>query len=321
MTPTYNLTTFHEMAPPAVMMLVLLALQFVAVLSFHKHEDDFGHQLNSEHNMNVLLGEKDTEELKKLSPEEQRKRMMEIVKKIDKNGDNYLSVEEIALWIQHVYRKYALDDAAERFAEFDTDKDGIVSWEEYNVAAHDQLFSLDESTILGDPEQESLQHLHLKERRRFNFADQDGTPGLNVTEFLAFTHPSEVDYMADFAIEDVLSDYDLDQDGLINLKEFIGDLRREEDAPSQWEVEETVRFKDLYDQDKDGKLNREEQLRWIAPNSYGAAQEEALHLIREMDQDEDGRISEAEVLKNPDTFMNSEVTDYGRHLHLSHDEL
>lgn len=51
-------------------------------------------------------------------------------------------------------------------------------------------------------------------------------------------------------------------------------LSFKEDAPSQWEVEETVRFKDLYDQDKDGKLNREEQLRWIAPNSYGAAQEE-----------------------------------------------
>lgn len=35
-----------------------------------------------------------------------------------------------------------------------------------------------------------------------------------------------------------------------------------------------MRFKDLYDQDKDGKLNREEQLRWVAPNSYGSAREE-----------------------------------------------
>lgn len=47
-----------------------------------------------------------------------------------------------------------------------------------------------------------------------------------------------------------------------------------EDSPSQWEIEETVRFKDLYDQDKDGKLDREEQLRWVAPNSYGSAREE-----------------------------------------------
>lgn len=115
----------------------------------------------------------------------------------------------------------------------------------------------------------------------------------------------------DFAIEDVLNEYDSDKDGLISLSEFIGDVRGdgkitdvilktqndlfvisclrnayfavfnilyllliEEDTPSQWEIEETVRFKDLYDQDKDGKLNREEQLRWIAPNSYGSAREE-----------------------------------------------
>lgn len=113
-----------------------------------------------------------------------------------------------------------------------------------------------------------------------------------------------------------------------------------------------MRFKDLYDQDNDGKLNREEQLRWIAPNSYGSAREEvrldcsnacpdfvdiidemntiflnllschqqALHLLKEMDHDGDGQISEAEVLKNQETFMNSEVTDYGRQLHVLHDE-
>ncbi|KAM7396717.1 hypothetical protein PAMP_019738 [Pampus punctatissimus] len=221
----------------------------------------------------------DTEELKKLSPAEQRKKMMEIVKKIDTNADNLLSAEEITLWIQHVYRKYALDDAEERFPEFDTDSDGVVTWQEYNMVTHGQLISFDESTTLEDPEQESLRHLHLKERKRFDVADLDGTPGLNVTEFLAFTHPSEVDHMADFAIEDVLSEYDADKDGFISLSEFIGDVRGDEDTPSQWEIEETVRFKDLYDQDKDGKLNREEQLRWVAPNSYGSAREEGVDFI------------------------------------------
>lgn len=110
----------------------------------------------------------------------------------------------------------------------------------------------------------------------------------------------------------MLAEYDTDKDGFISLSEFIGDVRGEgkvteipfnqwmiclvwvssavpishplisvhtffwlsEDSPSQWEIEETVRFKDLYDQDKDGKLNREEQLRWVAPNSYGSAREE-----------------------------------------------
>lgn len=40
-----------------------------------------------------------------------------------------------------------------------------------------------------------------------------------------------------------------------------------------------------------------------------------------MDGDGDGQISEAEVLKDQDTFIDSEVTDYGRQLHVSHDEL
>jgi len=48
---------------------------------------------------------------------------------------------------------------------------------------------------------------------------------------------------------------------------------------------------------------------------------QAIHLIKEMDQDGDERLSEAEILKNQDTFMNSEVTDYGRQLHVPHDEL
>ncbi|KAA8590109.1 hypothetical protein FQN60_014043, partial [Etheostoma spectabile] len=281
-------------------LLVLLILQFGFGQSAHKHLQ----QHNPEHDMNILLGDEvDTGEIKKLSPAEQRKKMMEIVKRIDTNADHLLSAEEVTLWIQQVYRKYALDDAKERFPEFDTDKDGVVTWEEYNMVAHDQLISFDDSAVLEDPEQESLRHLHLKERRRFDFADVDGTPGLNVTEFLAFTHPSEVDHMADFAIEDVLSEYDTDKDGLISLNEFIGDVRGDEESPSQWEIEETVRFKDLYDQDQDGKLNRDEQLRW------------ALHLIKEMDHDGDRQISEAEVLKNQETFMNSEVTDYGRQLH------
>ncbi|KAI7802728.1 reticulocalbin-2 [Triplophysa rosa] len=277
---------------------------------------------NHEHNANAFLGSEDNNEIRKLSPTEQRNILLEIVEKIDTDSDIYLSPEEITLWIQRVYRSYALHDAEERFPEFDFNSDGLVSWDEYNAVTHGHTVKVDEDAVLEDAEEESLRFLHAKEKRRFDYADMDGSGGLNLTEFLAFTHPSEVDHMADFAIEDVLSEYDLDKDGFISLSEFIGDLRaNEQDEPSQWEVEEVVRFKDLYDQDKDGKLNRDEQLRWVAPNSYGTAREEAIHLIQEMDQDGDERLSVTEILKKQDTFMHSEVTDYGRQLHVPHDEL
>ncbi|XP_062403076.1 reticulocalbin-2 [Sardina pilchardus] len=304
--------------------LALCALHYVCGEHTHKvfHEDHYvDGKHNPEHDMNAFLGNEDKEEIKKLSPSEQKKRLGEIIKKIDADSNTYLSAEEITVWIQRVYGKYALDDIKQRFPDFDANRDGIVSWDEYNIVMHDHLVVVDENTILEDPEEESLRYLHLKDWRRFDFADMDGTPGLNLTEFLAFTHPSEVDYMADFAIEDVLVEYDADQDGFISLKEFIGDISPDGGDITQWEIEETVRFKDLYDQDGDGKLNKEEQLLWVAPNSYGSARQEAIHLIKEMDGDGDGRLSESEILQNQDTFINSEVTDYGRQLHTTHDEL
>ncbi|XP_054889999.1 reticulocalbin-2 isoform X2 [Poeciliopsis prolifica] len=258
--------------------LFLLMLQFsVGQLGSPEHilEDHYiGEQHNPDHDMAVLLGEESAGEMKELSPTEQRKKMMAVVEKIDANEDNLLSAEEITLWIQQVYKQYALEDARERFTQFDTNIDDVVTWEEYSSLAHEELVTFDDDTILEDPEQESLRQLLLKEKRRFYFADMDGTPGLNVTEFLAFSHTFEVDYMADFAIEDVLNEYDADKDGFITLTEFIGNVRNEGESPTHWEIEESVRFKDLYDQDQNGKLDRDEQLRWVAPNSYGSAREE-----------------------------------------------
>nr|XP_023666918.1 reticulocalbin-2 [Paramormyrops kingsleyae] len=305
--------------------IVCITLVLLAMCWAHKarHEDHhFREEHSQEHDVNVLLGKEKKEEVTKLSPAEQRKKLVEIVKKIDTNSDMRLSADEVTLWIQKVYRQYALEDAEERFPEFDTNGDGLISWDVYNRFVHDNPIDFDERKIPEDPEEESLRFLHLKEKKRFDHADSDGIPGLNLTEFLAFTHPSEVDHMADYTIEDVLHEYDKDRNGLISLEEFLGDIRTNaDDKPSQWEVDETVRFKELYDQDKDGQLNREEQLRWVAPNSYVSAREEAVHLIKEMDQNGDEMLSQTEILDNQQTFMNSEVTDYGRQLHMAHDEL
>lgn len=73
----------------------------------------------------------------------------------------FVPTEELTLWIQHVYRTYALDDAKERFPEFDTDRDGFVTWEEYNQVAHNQLISFDDTGVLDDPEQESLRYASI----------------------------------------------------------------------------------------------------------------------------------------------------------------
>ena len=50
------------------------------------------------------------------------------------------------------------------------------------------------------------------------------------------------------------------------------------------------------------------------------AQEEARHLMQAADDNKDGKLSEEEIVKNHETFVGSEATDYGRALPI-HEEL
>lgn len=42
---------------------------------------------------------------------------------------------------------------------------------------------------------QTLFKLHLKDKKRFEKANRDGTSGLNLSEFIAFEHPEEAEYM------------------------------------------------------------------------------------------------------------------------------
>lgn len=118
-----------QMLPTAL--LLLLVLRFGFGQSSHKHQDEdhyFGQQHNPEHDMNVLFGDEvcrqqlqwihqllfswilhsrplyfifihlqDTEEIKNLSPAQQKIKIMEIIKKIDTNADKLLNAGKVRL--------------------------------------------------------------------------------------------------------------------------------------------------------------------------------------------------------------------------------
>uniref|UniRef100_A0A8C6BCN1 Reticulocalbin 2 n=1 Tax=Monodon monoceros TaxID=40151 RepID=A0A8C6BCN1_MONMO len=168
--------------------------------------------------------------------------------------------------------------------------------------------------------------LHLKDKKRFEKANQDSGPGLNLEEFIAFEHPEEVDYMTEFVIQEALEEHDKNGDGFVSLEEFLGDYRQDPTANEdpEWILVEKDRFLNDYDKDADGRLDPQELLSWVVPNNQGIAQEEALHLIDEVDLNSDRKLSEAEILENQDLFLTSEATDYGRQLqdeYFYHDEL
>ncbi|XP_075461145.1 reticulocalbin-2 isoform X2 [Ascaphus truei] len=309
-----------------------LCLMFCAAHKHHSHQlDSEDHYENGEHNEDYdreafLGGEEGAEEFTNLSPDEQMKRLKSIINKIDTNSDGYLTEEELSSWIQQSFKHYTLEETKQQFVEYDKDGNGIVSWDEYNIHMYDRVIEYDENTILEDEEEESFRLIHLKDKKRFDHADRDGVLGLNLTEFTDFEHPEEADYMSDYVIEGALEEHDKDGDGFVSLEEYLGDYTKDPGANEdpEWLVVEKDRFSNDYDKDGDGKLGPQELLSWIVPNNQGIAQEEAIHLIEEIDQNGDNRLSKAEILENQDLFLTSEATDYGRQLqdeHFYHDEL
>ncbi|KAJ1144129.1 hypothetical protein NDU88_010431 [Pleurodeles waltl] len=298
----------------------------------HSHSPDSEeHYMDGDHNTKYdreafLGGEEDAEEFTKLNPDEQIRRLKGVIKKIDLDGDGFLTEAEISYWIQKSFKHYKDEDAKQQFIEYNRDGDGVVTWEEYNIQMYDRFIDFDENIALDDYEEESFRQIHLKDKKRFEHADRDGVPGLNVTEFTDFEHPEETEHMTDFVIDGALEEHDKDGDGFVSLEEFLGDYRRDPEAKEdpEWILVEKDRFVNDYDKDGDGQLNPEELLSWIVPNNEGIAQEEAVHVIEEIDMDEDNRLTEAEIIENLDLFLTSEATDFGRQLHdehFYHDEL
>nr|XP_008538868.1 PREDICTED: reticulocalbin-2 [Equus przewalskii] len=273
----------------------------------------------------LLGGQEEVDEYVKLTPEEQHRRLKSIIKKIDLDSDGFLTESELSSWIQMSFKHYAMQEAKQQFVEYDKNSDGSVSWDEYNIQMYDRVIDFDENTALDDAEEESFRQLHLKDKKRFEKANQDSSPGLNLEEFIAFEHPEEVDYMTEFVIQEALEEHDKNGDGFVSLEEFLGDYRRDPtNEDPEWILVEKDRFLNDYDKDSDGRLDPQELLSWVVPNNQGIAQEEALHLIDEMDLNSDRKLSEAEILENQDLFLTSEATDYGRQLHdeyFYHDEL
>ncbi|XP_073512838.1 reticulocalbin-2 isoform X2 [Phyllobates terribilis] len=313
---------------------LLVVSVFLTLSASHLHVSpnypDDDHYENGEHNMDYdkkmfLGGEEEADDFAELSPEEQLKRLKSIIRRIDIDANGYLTAEELSLWIQKSFKHYILEDTKEQFAEVDLDEDGTVTWEEYNIHMYDRIIDYSEDTILEDDEEESFRLIHMKDKKRFERADQDNNSGLNLHEFTDFEHPEETDYMLEFVIDGALEEHDKDGDGFVSLDEYLGEYSQDPATEDpQWIIIERDRFENDYDKDGDGKLDPTELLSWIVPNNFGVSEEEANHLIESIDNDGDGRLSEVEILQNRDIFLTSEATDYGRQLqdeHFYHDEL
>ncbi|KAM8821499.1 calumenin isoform 1-T1 [Eudromia elegans] len=283
-----------------------------AQLSDKVHDDaqsfDYDHD--------AFLGADEAKTFDQLTPEESKERLGVIVDKIDTDKDGFVTEGELKAWIKKAQKKYVYDSVERQWQDFDMNRDGRVSWDEYRNVTY--------GTYLDDPDPDdgfNYKQMMVRDERRFKAADRDGDLAATKEEFTAFLHPEEYDYMKGIVVQETMEDIDKNGDGFIDLEEYIGDMYSQDGDTEEpeWVKTEREQFVEFRDKNRDGRMDQEETKDWILPTDYDHAEAEARHLVYESDQDKDGKLTKEEIVAKHDLFVGSQATDFGEAL-VRHDE-
>uniref|UniRef100_A0A8D0EMB7 Reticulocalbin-3 n=1 Tax=Strix occidentalis caurina TaxID=311401 RepID=A0A8D0EMB7_STROC len=268
---------------------------------------------NFDYDHDAFLGADEAKTFDQLTPEESKERLGVIVGKIDTDKDGFVTEGELKAWIKKAQKKYVYDSVERQWQEFDMNQDGFISWDEYRNVTY--------GTYLDDPDPDdgfNYKQMMVRDERRFKMADKDGDLTATKEEFTAFLHPEEYEYMKDIVVQ--VRPQKSAVWGIFNTQTSRDMYSHDGDADEpEWVKTEREQFVEFRDKNRDGKMDKEETKDWILPSDYDHAEAEARHLVYESDQDKDGKLTREEIVEKYDLFVGSQATDFGEAL-VRHDE-
>lgn len=300
---------------------LFLIIAFVALTCAKPEEHYANGKHNKQYDREAFLGP-EVDQFNQLSMEESVRRLGVIVDKIDKDGDGQITHEELKDWIRLTQRMYIVSNVDRQWQDMiaSSKNKEYVTWDEYSNFhygyRYEDEYSLDEDNQL-------LLAIKARDERRWKRADADKDGKLSKEEFAAFLHPEDYDYMKELIVIETMEELDRNNDGMIDLHEYIGDLyhpeEHEEGGEPEWVRYEREQFKIYRDKDGDSVMNLDEVRDWVLPEDFDHADAEASHLIHEADADADQKLTKKEIIDKYDLFVGSQATDFGEAL-TRHDE-
>ncbi|KAJ8983431.1 hypothetical protein NQ317_005896 [Molorchus minor] len=278
----------------------------------HGHFSDSGEHFSEFDHEAILGSHKDAEEYDHLPPEEAKRRLGILLKKMDLNNDQHIDRNELKAWTIRSFKMLSEEEAREKLEDADADDNGKVTWDEFLSDAYGADDNSEDTLNFGD----DILPLIEDDRKMWKVADTNGDGELDSEEWISFSQPEEHPKMLPIILEQTLKEKDKDGDGFINFQEYIGD--RGSQLKKDDLYAEKAKFDNILDKNHDGKLEGSEILSWVVPSNEEIAEEEVNHLFAESDDNVDDLLSFQEVLDHHHTFVGSEVTDYGDHLHNIH---
>ena len=119
-------------------------LQEKAIVHKHELSDQEHYSKDGVHNLEydheIFLGVEKAK-FDKLTPEQAKKSLRALVKKIDTNEDGFVTEEEMTIWVRKVFHAMAQRDAKILMKGQDRDEDGKITWKEYekNTFSEEEL--------------------------------------------------------------------------------------------------------------------------------------------------------------------------------------
>ncbi|CAI9097093.1 OLC1v1033414C2 [Oldenlandia corymbosa var. corymbosa] len=245
-------------------------------------------------------------------------RLLLLFPKVDVSPmDGYVTEPELTRWNLEQSQKEVLHRSQREFEVHDKNKDGFVSFSEYEPP----------SWVKNSGNDSFGYDIGWWKEDHFNASDADGDGRLNITEFNDFLHPADTrnPRLLDWLCQEEVRERDTDKDGKVSFKEFfhgLFDLVRNYDEEDHHHSSEhgsndsqEAPAKKLFaqlDKDGDGFLSAAELLHIIGklhPSEHYYANQQAEYIIQQADTDKDGRLTLSEMIENPYVFYSAIFND------------